>query len=114
MRSLLFAALAALSLSACSSLSPAAKTAIGASTIAVAQTSPGQLFCARETAYGPMVVALVDAGAAFAPGGGVAVLAAGATKSFVDAACAQAGGVAVAPPADPNAAPRVAVVPPKA
>jgi hypothetical protein len=71
----------------------------------------GQLFCAVAAKDGPVVVGLIDAGAPLA---GVAapavVLAVGATKAYVDAACAAAGGIPVSPPAGP--APQVAIVPP--
>lgn len=85
--------------------------------IDTALASPaGQLFCAVQTSGGgAVVVGLVNAeivGAA--PGAApVAVLATGASKAFVDAACAKAGGIAVSPPPVPAAAPVVAVVPPK-
>jgi len=61
----------------------------------------GQLFCAVWSASGPVVVGLVNAEL---PG---AVIATGASKWFVDAACARVGGVPVVPPAGP--VPNVAV-----
>ena len=76
-------------------------------------TPQGQLFCAVQTGGGgAVVVALVDASAsAVAPAAApVAVIATGATKAVVDADCAAAGGIAVSPPANPAAAPKLAVV----
>lgn len=78
------------------------------------QTPTGQLFCAFQTAGGPMVVALVDAAASAAQPGAapVAIIATGTTKAVVDADCAAAGpgGVAVSPPSTP--VPTVAIVTP--
>lgn len=71
----------------------------------------GQLFCAVAAKDGPVVVGLIDAGAPLAGAAAPAVvLAVGATKAYVDAACAAAGGIPVSPPAGP--APQVAIVPP--
>lgn len=81
----------------------------------------GQLFCAVQTGGGgTIVVGLINAeitGAspAAAP---VAILATGATKQFVDGACASAAaqipgarvGIPVSPPADPVAAPKIAIL----
>lgn len=83
-----------------------------------ASTPAGALFCAIQTAGGgAMVVSVVDAEAsAAAPTAApIAVIATGAAKSFVDNVCAAAGpgGIAVSPPANPAAAPQVAVVVPK-
>lgn len=84
--------------------------------INTALSSPsGQLFCAIQTAGGGTVVAgLIDAEAsAVAPGATpIAIIATGATKATVDADCAKAGagGIAVSPPANPAAAPQIAVV----
>ena len=75
----------------------------------------GALFCAFQAkGGGTVVVGLVDAAAAMTPFGAPVVLAAGASKAFVDAACALAGpgGFPVSPPA--VAPPQVAIVPPKA
>lgn len=97
-------------------LALAAGIALTACTTAQQQaalSSPaGQLFCAIQTGGGgAIVVGLINAeltGAA--PGAApIAVLATGATKAFVDGACAKAGGIAVSPPAVPAAAPQVAV-----
>ena len=73
----------------------------------------GALFCAFQAkGGGTVVVGLVDAAAAMTPFGAPVVLASGATKAFVDAACALAGpgGIPVVPPA--AAPPQVAIVPP--
>jgi hypothetical protein len=87
------------------------------------QTPTGQLFCAVQTAGGgAVVVGLINAEATaagvavpgVAPAVPLAVLATGAAKATVDADCAAAGGVAVSPPANPTAAPQVAIVSPKA
>jgi hypothetical protein len=85
---------------------------------AALQTPAGQLFCAIQTAGGgAVVVGLVNAEIAAVPGAAptvpLAVIATGMTKTLVDANCAAAGGIAVAPPANPAAAPQVAVVAPK-
>jgi hypothetical protein len=92
----------------------------GCSSTGTSATSPvaqaGQLFCAVQTGGGggAVVVALIDAAASgAAPGGGqVAVIATNMGKAYVDAACAGAGGIPVSPPANPAAAPVVAVVVP--
>ena len=61
----------------------------------------GQLFCAYETALGPLVVALAnDAGA------GVTVI--GQSSKAVADACALINAIPVVPPANPAAAPVVA------
>jgi hypothetical protein len=91
----------------------------GCSSTGTSATSPvaqaGQLFCAVQTGGGgAVVVALIDAAASgAAPGGGqVAVIATNMGKAYVDEACAGAGGIPVSPPANPAAAPVVAVVVP--
>ncbi len=57
----------------------------------------GQLYCAtRQT-----TVAVQTAGAP--------VIATGASKAYVDAACAAVQGVAVVPPADPSGVPHVTI-----
>ena len=87
--------------------------ACSASQVTTALSSPtGQLFCAIQTGGGgAVVVGLIDAEAtAVSPAAApIAVLATGAAKSVVDGYCAQAGGIAVSPPANPAAAPQVAV-----
>ncbi len=96
------AALLTFALSACSTSTPQASAA-------------GQLFCLiQQAGGGQAVVALVDAQvqAAAPTAAPVAIIATGATKAFVDAACAKASGVPTTPPADPAAAKAVAVVPP--
>lgn len=85
--------------------------------ITAAAASPeGQLFCGLQTAGGALVAGLVDAEATAANplAGQAAVIATGALKSQVDAECAAAGGVPVSPPANPAAAPQVAIVVSKA
>ena len=73
---------------------------------------PGQLFCAIQTGGGGTIVAglinaeVTQAAPDAAP---IAVLATGATKSAVDKACAAAGGIPVSPPANPAAAPQIAI-----
>ena len=71
----------------------------------------GQLFCAVHTPTGGAVVNAAAAPIAGAAEPAVVIATTGATKQFVDAACARAGGT-VSPPADPLAAPQVAVVTP--
>jgi hypothetical protein len=94
----------------------AACTAQQQQTVNTALASPpGQLFCAIQTGGGgAVVVGLVNAAVSgAAPGAApLAVIATGASKAFVDAACAAAKGIPVVPPANPAAAPQVAVVPP--
>ncbi len=109
--------------------------AIVAGTVAIALTSctatqeqtalatpAGQLFCRiHQAGGGELTVALADASVmASNPGAApLAIIATGATKLYVDAACAAAapaGGsaVPVPPPAGPVVVPIVAVTPPKA
>lgn len=61
----------------------------------------GQLFCATNTATGPLVVALADAS-------GVPVTVTGKASEVVARACAVIGAIPVVPPANPSAAPVVA------
>lgn len=86
--------------------------------VTTALSSPaGQLFCAVQTGGGGAItVGLIDAEAtALAPlAAPVAVLATGTAKAVVDGDCAKAGGIPVAPPANPATAPQVAVVVAKA
>ena len=102
----LLCALAAGSLAACSQ-----------SQITSALATPaGQLFCAVQTSGGgTVVVGLVNAEVTAAvPGAApIAVIATGATEAQVNADCAAAKGVPVAPPAVPTTA-VVAIVPPAA
>lgn len=79
-------------LSGCA-LSPATKANL---------VTDGQLFCAKATADGPLVVALVNLA-------GVPVIATDAAKEVVDQACGAVNAIAVSPPANPAAAPIVAV-----
>lgn len=71
-----------------------------------AQVAPavtaGQLYCAKATSTGPLVVAL-----ATASGGPVSVI--DKTAAYVAAACAVAGAVAVSPPANAAAAPTLTI-----
>lgn len=61
----------------------------------------GQLFCAKATADGPLVVALADAA-------GVPITVTGQASTVVAAACAAINAIPVTPPANPAAAPVVA------
>ena len=92
----------------------AALAACSSAQVQTALSSPaGQLFCGIQTAGGgAVVVGLIDAEATAAAGAAapVAVIATGVAKAKVDADCAAAGGIAVSPPANPAAAPQVAVV----
>jgi hypothetical protein len=97
--------------------SPTEQARISADQAKLAATArhAGQLFCAIHTpAGGAVVVGLINAAAVPIAGAAepAVVIATGATKQFVDAACARAGGIAVSPPADPLAAPQVAIVTP--
>jgi hypothetical protein len=66
----------------------------------------GQLFCAEQTATGPLIVALADAS-------GVPVVVTNMAAAWVTAACAAIDAVPVTPPANPAQAPVVAAaVPP--
>lgn len=66
----------------------------------------GQLYCAKATASGPLVIALANAA-------GVPVTVTGRTAAYVQAACGVIGAIPVAPPASPALAPVVAAsVPP--
>jgi hypothetical protein len=110
----LFAALALWSVTGCS---PAQQAGVNTAL----DTPTGQLFCRIQTGGGgALVVAVVDAGAVAltGPAAPLAVIATGASKSFVDNACAEAAKALavspanaqpVPPPADPAAAPKVAV-----
>ena len=62
----------------------------------------GQLFCAKATATGPVVVALATMA-------GAPVVVTGAASTVVADACAIIGAIPVTPPAVPSAAPVVAV-----
>ena len=62
----------------------------------------GQLFCAKATQSGPLVVALADAL-------GAPIVVTGRTASAVAAACALIGAIPVTPPIKPADAPVVAV-----
>jgi hypothetical protein len=67
----------------------------------------GQLFCAKATTTGPLVVALADAA-------GAPVIVTGLSSDVVAAACRRISAIPVSPPADPAAAPVVAVAVPAA
>ena len=85
--------LAALGLAACSTQQLAAtNTAI----------ADGQLYCAKATALGPLVVALADAA-------GAPITVTGKASQVVADACAVIGAIPVVPPANPATAPVVAV-----
>ncbi len=83
-------------------------------------TPRGQLFCRiHQAGGGALVVALADASVMAAQPGAapIAIMATGATKLYVDSACAAAapaGGtsVPVPPPTGPAVVPIVAVTPP--
>lgn len=94
--------LAALMATACT---PATQQRIDAA----AATPAGALYCAVRTVSGPLVIAAINAEASKAGVAPVAIIATGMAKAAVDDVCARAGGIAVSPPADPGAAPRVAV-----
>lgn len=61
----------------------------------------GQLFCAKATANGPLVVALANAA-------GVGVVVTNQASKDVATACALIAAIPVTPPANPAAAPLVA------
>lgn len=90
--------------------------------VQTALASPlGQLFCAIESDGGPIVAGMIDSAAnpmgatgAKASAGQLAVIATGKSAAFVAATCKAAGGIPVSPPANPAAAPQVAVAVPAA
>jgi hypothetical protein len=90
------ALLGVLSLSVLAGCSPAQQAQAERAVVA------GQLFCAKATATGPLVVALADAL-------GAPVVVTGRTASAVADACAIIGAVPVTPPGKPADAPVVAV-----
>jgi hypothetical protein len=63
----------------------------------------GTLFCAKATVDGPLVVALANAA-------GAPIVVTGLASDVVAAQCAIVGGIPVVPPANPAAAPVVAVM----
>jgi hypothetical protein len=67
----------------------------------------GQLYCAKASVDGPLIVALADAL-------GAPVIVTGLAANIVAADCAAIGGIPVTPPANPAAAPVVAVALPAA
>ncbi len=68
----------------------------------------GQLFCAKATTDGPLVVAVADAA-------GAPIIVTGLAAAVVKGDCALIDAIPVTPPANPAAAPVVAVaVPPAA
>ena len=75
----------------------------------------GQLFCAVNTATGPIIVGLITAAAPAinGPAAPTVILATNASKAFVDAACKAAGGIAVSPPIAAPVVPQVAIIPPE-
>ena len=117
----LSAALAAWALTGCS---PTQQTQVNTAL----NSQPGQLFCRVQTSGGgAIIVAVVNAAAVglswpAAPiAGPAAVIATGASKAFVDQACADAAkalaapaAVPIPPPPDPASAPKVAVPVPAA
>ena len=66
----------------------------------------GQQFCAKATAAGPLVVALVDTA-------GAPVTVTNKASAVVSATCALAGAIPASPPPNPGQAPVVAVAIPK-
>lgn len=72
-----------------------------------AQQQAGQLFCAKATATGPLVVALADAA-------GAPVIVTGLASDIVAADCAAIQGIPVTPPPTSAPVPVVATTLPKA
>lgn len=109
MKRVLLTAAALIGLAGCmTACSPAQQ----ATAVKLASTPAGQLFCAVQTAGGGAVVAGIIGAATTAEAPGalpIVALATGAAKADVDATCASAGGVPVSPPANPAAAPQIAV-----
>ena len=112
-----------LTLAALLALGGCSATQLAATTANV--LAAGGVFCAVQLAGGGTVVVAAISAVAPAVNGPAAptvILVAGATKAFVDAACKAAAAsipdakaaFPVSPPADPVAAPRVAIVPPAA
>jgi len=75
-------------------------------TVVNAAVVDGQLFCAKATQYGPIVVGIVNAIDA------KAVTVTGQTSQWVASVCGVIGAIPVATPAAPAQAPVVAVVTP--
>lgn len=77
--------------------------------VQTALSSPlGQLFCGIATASGPIVAGMIE-GNVSGSAAPIAIIATDKTQAYVAATCAAAGGVPVSPPANPAAAPQVAV-----
>ena len=74
---------------------------IGCTAAQQTAVAAGQLFCAKATPEGALVVALLDAL-------GVPVIVTNKAASIVAAACAAIDGIPVVPPASPATAPQVA------
>ncbi len=76
------------------------QTTVTSGTTAATVVVKGQEFCAKATADGPLVVALLDAF-------GAPVTVTGLPSSVVAANCNLIGGIVVSPPANPATAPVV-------
>lgn len=76
--------------------------AVAKSPTAQRVVADGQLFCAKETADGPLVVALVDML-------GAPIIVTGLASDVVAGACAKVNAIPVSPPANQAAAPVVSV-----
>jgi hypothetical protein len=87
---------------------PAALLLVSGCTAAQQQrdVAAGQLFCVKATVDGPLVVALADAA-------GAPVIVTGLAANIVANDCAAINAIPVTPPANPAAAPVVAVALPK-
>lgn len=68
------------------------------------QVASGQLYCAKIVSGLPMIVGLADLA-------GAPIVATGQAASIVTAECAIVQGIPVSPPANPAAAPVVAIAP---
>ena len=95
MRKFLFACLLVPMLAACTTTQTQQATATTGRVV-----TAGQLFCAKATTNGPLVVALADAA-------GAPVNVTGLASSVVADACAAINAIPVSPPANPAAAPVV-------
>ena len=97
-----YAVVGMLSLTGCTALQQSAvNQAVANSPTAQRLVADGQLFCAQETAAGPIVVAVADML-------GAPVIVTGLSSDVVAGVCKSINAIPVSPPADPAQAPVVA------
>ena len=97
-----YAVVGMLSLTGCTALQQSAvNQAVANSPTAQKVVAKGQLFCAKVTKDGPLIVALADAL-------GAPIIVTGLASDVVSGACASINAIPVSPPANPAQAPVVA------